>query len=90
MRPGRPDCEHVASEFRQRAEFAGNVAMQQSPAGLGCLDVVVGTIHSVKGAEAEVVQLFPNLSNGDYAQYRHHARRVSDTHARETVYICSA
>jgi hypothetical protein len=62
----------VASEFRQRAEFAGNVAMQQSPAGLSYLPVVVGTIHSVKGAEAEVLYLFPNLGNGDYAQYQNH------------------
>ena len=59
--------------------------------------VVVGTIHSVKGGEADVVYLFPDLSRAGDAQYRvTGAPRdsvirvfyVGATRARETLYIC--
>jgi hypothetical protein len=59
--------------------------------------IVVGTIHSVKGGQADVVYLFPNLSRADDEQYQ----RVGApgeavgrlfcsgvTLARETLYIC--
>jgi superfamily I DNA/RNA helicase len=60
--------------------------------------VVVGTIHSVKGGEADAVFLVPDLSTaGDAAYSRNGATRdavirlfyVGLTRARETVYICS-
>jgi superfamily I DNA/RNA helicase len=59
--------------------------------------VVVGTIHSVKGGQADVVYLFPDLSQAGDAQYnrggaaRDSAIRVfyvGLTRARETLYIC--
>jgi superfamily I DNA/RNA helicase len=59
--------------------------------------VVVGTIHSVKGGQADVVYLFPDLSQAGDAQYnRGGAARdsvirlfyVGLTRARETLYIC--
>jgi superfamily I DNA/RNA helicase len=59
--------------------------------------VVVGTIHSVKGGEADVVHLFPDISQAGDAQYqRCGAARdavirvfyVGLTRARETLYIC--
>jgi ATP-dependent exoDNAse (exonuclease V) beta subunit len=59
--------------------------------------VVVGTIHSVKGSQADVVYLFPDLSQAGDAQYnRGGAARdsvirvfyVGLTRAREKLYIC--
>ena len=59
--------------------------------------VVVGTIHSVKGGESDVVHLFPDISQAGDAQYqRCGAPRdsvirlfyVGATRARETLYIC--
>jgi superfamily I DNA/RNA helicase len=59
--------------------------------------VVVGTIHSVKGGQADVVYLFPDLSQGGDAQYnRGGAARdsvirvfyVGLTRVREKLYIC--
>ena len=59
--------------------------------------VIVGTIHSVKGGEADVVFLFPDLSPGAARMYetqdgRDSATRlfyVGATRARETLVICS-
>jgi superfamily I DNA/RNA helicase len=59
--------------------------------------VVVGTIHSVKGGEYDVVHLFPDISQAGDAQYnrggvpRDSVIRVFHlglTRARETLYIC--
>ena len=68
---------------------------------LGLVDdpsVVVGTVHSVKGAQADVVYLFPDLSKAGDAQYQQHGSPrdsvirvfyVGATRAREMLYICS-
>jgi superfamily I DNA/RNA helicase len=59
--------------------------------------VVVGTIHSVKGGQADVVYLFPDLSQAGAAQYERSGAPhdsvirlfyVGATRARETLYIC--
>jgi superfamily I DNA/RNA helicase len=59
--------------------------------------VVVGTIHSVKGGEADVVYLFPDLSRaGDASLNRGGADRdavirlfyVGMTRAKHKLYIC--
>jgi DNA helicase-2/ATP-dependent DNA helicase PcrA len=59
--------------------------------------VIVGTIHSVKGGEADVVFLFPDLSCAGSEQYRWSGSPrdsvirlfyVGATRARETLYIC--
>ena len=59
--------------------------------------VIVGTIHSVKGGEADVVYLFPDLSRAGDGQYhrmgppRDSVVRlfyVGITRARHTLYIC--
>jgi superfamily I DNA/RNA helicase len=84
--------------FFQRAQFPADIAAVRGPQAL--LDVprvVVGTIHSVKGGEADVVYLFPDLSGeGDAAYQQSGAPRdsvirqfyVGMTRARETLYIC--
>ena len=59
--------------------------------------VVVGTIHSVKGGQADVVYLFPDLSQAGAAQYERSGPPcdsvirlfyVGVTRAREALYIC--
>ena len=59
--------------------------------------MVVGTIHSVKGGQADVVYLFPDLSQAGDAQYQRKGAPhdsvirtfyVGITRARETFYIC--
>ncbi len=59
--------------------------------------VMIGTIHSVKGGQADVVYLFPDLSQAGDAQYnRGGASRdsvirqfyVGATRAREKLYLC--
>jgi superfamily I DNA/RNA helicase len=58
---------------------------------------VVGTVHSVKGGQADVVYLFPDLSRAGDSHYqvsgplRDSVLRVfyvGATRARETLYIC--
>jgi len=90
----------LAPEFRKRIQFPSSVAalrgtqtLQRAP------QVVVGTIHSVKGGQADVVYLFPDLSKAADAQYRKwgpprdsviRTFYVGATRAREILYICSA
>ena len=88
----------VIADVRSRVQFPADVAAACGPRAL--IDppkVVVGTIHSVKGGQADVVYLFPDLSQAGDAQYqRDGAPRdsvirtfyVGITRARETLYIC--
>jgi superfamily I DNA/RNA helicase len=89
----------VVAEFRNRIDFPARVL---SARGSRTLveepKVVVGTIHSVKGGEADVVYLFPDLSRAADAQYQRFGPArdsvirvfyVGATRAREILYICS-
>ena len=88
----------VAPAFHGRVQFPVAVALAGGPSALEELPrVIVGTIHSVKGGEADVVFLFPDLSPaGDAAYQRHGPQRdsvirllyVGMTRARHTLYIC--
>jgi superfamily I DNA/RNA helicase len=81
----------------KRVEFPAEIAAARGPQGLlETPKVIVGTIHSVKGGEADVVFLFPDLSQaGDAAYQRFGPPRdavirtfyVGMTRARETLYI---
>jgi len=85
-------------EYFDRAKYPADVACRRGPAAL--LEkprAVVGTIHSVKGGQADVVYLFPDVSQAGAAQYgRAGAPRdsvirlfyVGATRAREALYIC--
>jgi DNA helicase II / ATP-dependent DNA helicase PcrA len=89
---------HVKPELHQRTTYPARVvctggarALEQTPR------LVVGTIHSVKGGEADVVFLFPDLSRaGDGAYQRRGAPRdavirlfyVGMTRARDALYLC--
>jgi DNA helicase II / ATP-dependent DNA helicase PcrA len=88
----------VTPEFHGRVQFPVAVALAGGPRALEeSPRVIVGTIHSVKGGEADVVFLFPDLSPaGDAAYLRHGPERdsvirllyVGMTRARHTLYIC--
>jgi superfamily I DNA/RNA helicase len=78
--------------------FPAEIAARRSArALLETPQVVVGTIHSVKGGQADVVYLFPDLSQAADAQYAHGGAArdsvirqfyVGATRAREVLYIC--
>jgi DNA helicase-2/ATP-dependent DNA helicase PcrA len=91
--------DRIAAEFRRRIQFPVTVANRRG--GQSLVDtpqVIVGTIHSVKGGEADVVYLFPDLSPAGDDQYRRGGSSrdsvirqfyVGATRARETLYLCS-
>jgi DNA helicase-2/ATP-dependent DNA helicase PcrA len=89
----------LAPEFRNRIQFPFDVVTTRGPAALrDPPQVVVGTIHSVKGGQADVVYLFPDLSKAADSQYRQSGAPrdsvirqfyVGVTRARETLYLCS-
>jgi superfamily I DNA/RNA helicase len=88
----------VAPDYHGRIQFPADVVARRGPRTLiEEPQVVVGTIHSVKGGEADVVYLFPDLSRAGDEQYqiagspRDSVIRVfyvGATRARETLYIC--
>ena len=90
--------ERVTTEVRQRVQFPILVAAKHGPQALADEPLVtVGTIHSVKGGQADVVYLFPDLSQAGDAQYRRDGAPrdsvirqfyVGATRARDRLYIC--
>lgn len=90
--------EHLAKSFAGRAEFAATITRKRGPAAL--LDVpkvTVGTIHSVKGGEADVVYLLPDLSRAGWQSYEFRGDPhdsvvrlfyVGMTRARQELYWC--
>lgn len=91
--------ERLLGEMRNRAEFPALVASKRGPLALTEEPgVIVGTIHSVKGGQADVVYLFPDLSQAGDAQYRRDGAPrdsvirqfyVGATRAREKLYLCA-
>ncbi len=60
----------VTGDMADRVKFPVAVASKHGPrALLETPRIVVGTIHSVKGGQADVVYLFPDLSQAADAQY---------------------
>ena len=90
--------DRVNPDVRNRIQFPVDVVANRGPHVLmEEPGVVVGTIHSVKGGEADVVYLFPDLSRAGDAHYqvagplRDSVLRVfyvGITRARETLYVC--
>ena len=90
----------VTAEIHPRAQFPADIAaIHGAHALMETPRVVVGTIHSVKGGEADVVYLFPDLSQAGDAQYARggvphdsviRQFYVGVTRARETLYICQS
>jgi len=102
------DCGHrdlvawwrarLAPEMVDRVKYPAQITERGGPrALLETPKVIVGTIRSVKGGQADVVTLFPDLSEAGAAQYaRGGASRdavirlfyVGVTRAYERLYIC--
>lgn len=62
---------HATSQRQASALYAAEVVKRQGAAALGVRPlIVVGTIHSVKGGEADIVYLFPDLSREGWASWR--------------------
>ena len=90
--------DHLTADGSKRSEFAVEIASRHGAAALiDAPRVAVGTIHSVKGGEADVVYLFPDLSRAGDGQYQHvgpprdsvvRLFYVGMTRARHTLYIC--
>lgn len=60
----------VTSDLSERVKFPIEVVNSRGPCALlATPQVMVGTIHSVKGGQADVVYLFPDLSQAGDAQY---------------------
>jgi hypothetical protein len=63
----------VSGAIQNRIQFPMDIVSTRGPqALLERPKVTVGTIHSVKGGEADVVILFPDLSQSGDAAYRRH------------------
>ncbi len=92
--------DHLAKDKRAGAEFPLTVVRQHGPERLKDPPLLTpGTVHSVKGAEADVVYLFPDLSkagmsewagNADLKASVHRLFYVAMTRARESLIICQA
>jgi DNA helicase II / ATP-dependent DNA helicase PcrA len=90
--------EHVHPDFFRSTQFPADITARRGPrAIIDVPQVIVGTIHSVKGGQADVVYLFPDLSRAGDASYqiagaaRDSVTRlfyVGATRAREILYIC--
>lgn len=87
----------VAPEHRASLRYpisvawaGGRAALEETP------KVIIGTIHSVKGGQADVVYLFPDLSRAGDAAYQMKGSRdaiirlfyVGMTRVRHTLYLC--
>jgi superfamily I DNA/RNA helicase len=88
----------VTASAADRVKFPAEVAARRGPrALLETPQVVVGTIHSVKGGQADVVYLFPDLSQAADAHYQRSGPPrdsvirlfyVGATRAFERLYVC--
>jgi len=88
----------VRADVHDRIQFAADIVRRGGLARLvETPQVVVGTVHSVKGGQADVVYLFPDLSQAGDANYQRFGSSrdsvirvfyVGITRARETLYIC--
>lgn len=89
----------VVDTHRGRLDFPVKIAATRGPSSLVQEPLVtVGTIHSVKGGEADAVFLVPDLSAAGSAAYQRDGATkdavirlfyVGLTRARETVYVCA-
>jgi DNA helicase II / ATP-dependent DNA helicase PcrA len=89
----------LSDTFAKRADFPARIVKRCGTAGLfEEAPVTVGTIHSVKGGEADVVYLFPDLSRAGWAGSGHTSQRdaivrqfyVGITRAKQQLYLCPA
>jgi DNA helicase II / ATP-dependent DNA helicase PcrA len=90
--------DRMLAAKRKAAEYPANVLIQRGPRALREKpQVIVGTIHSVKGGEADHVYLFPDLSRAGMVEWSARGERrdaiirqfyVGMTRARESLTMC--
>jgi DNA helicase-2/ATP-dependent DNA helicase PcrA len=93
-------AQNVAKPYRRTVQYCAEIRQINGGAALrNPPRVTVGTIHSVKGGEADVVYLFPDLSRAAWQQMRNSQEGmdsavrvgyVGATRAREQLVIGSA
>jgi len=90
---------HLMSSVAKRMEFPITIAQRRSATTLVEVPrVVIGTIHSVKGGEADCVYLMPTMSRAGISEWQRPATRdrvirqfyVGMTRAREELVICDS
>lgn len=91
--------QHLLPSQQRRFEFPLQVAAQHGVAHLADPPkVIVGTVHSVKGGEADTVYLWPDLSPGGFDEWTNRATRdrlvrlfyVGMTRSRESLVLGAA
>jgi DNA helicase II / ATP-dependent DNA helicase PcrA len=89
------DLSLLRDHRRPKVPRNWDFALEQYANGKPEPRVIVGTIHSVKGGEADQVYLFPNLSAAGYQEYMgsdcdrvHRLFYVGMTRARDTLVLC--
>lgn len=61
---------HLLSAFEKPIRYACQIAEKRGEAALDATpQVILGTVHSVKGGEADIVVLFPDLSPAGYQEW---------------------
>jgi len=88
--------QNAATSYRKTLEFPLNVAKFTGWNGLKEQPkIILGTVHSVKGGESDVVFLFPDLSMRGYEEWESPGRDaiyrqfyVGFTRAKETLILC--
>jgi DNA helicase-2/ATP-dependent DNA helicase PcrA len=90
--------QHALANSLKSLQFPLTIARKQGPKALeDDPRVILGTIHSVKGGEADVVYVFPDLSNAGFIEWNARGELrdsvirqfyVAMTRARETLVIC--
>lgn len=90
--------DHILAAKRKAAEYPGVVLLKRGPRALfEKPQIILGTIHSVKGGEADVVYLFPDLSRAGMVEWSAGGESrdsiirqfyVGMTRARESLILC--
>ena len=88
--------KNLTAEGRRRLDYPLSIALKNKKMLGQNPRVVIGTIHSVKGGEADSVYVFPDLSPQQWREYNDTGidtlRRlyyVAGTRAKETLTLCS-
>ena len=90
--------DHLLAKKRRAADYPAKVALRHGAGALTAApQLIIGTGHSVKGGEADVVYVFPDLSPSGARQWESSPTRdaiirlayVMITRARESLILCA-